>query len=56
MVQQAVLNAIEYWKPFYTKNWLRGWDLSRPLPKNFYDQVRREYRAIASRYLAEASI
>jgi hypothetical protein len=50
LVQQSILNAIEYWKPFYSRQWLTTWDAKRPLPPLFRKRVIDEFRALASRY------
>lgn len=49
MVQQAVLNAMQYWSPFYARGWLIGWG-DRPLPPKFHEQINVEFRKLAARY------
>lgn len=51
LVQQAVLNAMQYWSPFYARVWMIGWDAERNgLPPKFRDQINVEFRKLAARY------
>lgn len=53
MVQQAVLNTVDYYSPFYSKTWCASWNRDW-LPKPFLAEVRAQYRRLAAQYRVAA--